>query len=680
VKLRSRFRLRHIPFLLLAALLLMLLLAAPAWAADRPTMTDLSPDYGSVAGRETVTITGTGFTAAGSVNSVTFGDVAASILSVSDTTLVVRTPAHAAGAVDVTVTRQPRPAGDGKSRTLRISFTYLNAPTISTIAPNAVTYPGGKTVSISGSDFLPGMTTVAFNGVPVSGVTVANDTRLNVVVPKMSPGPVVVAVTTPMGTATGSGLLSVTPVNLTITGAVAVNKTYDGTTGAGVDFSHALLVGVIAGDSVTFDSAAYVATFAVKNVDSRQAVTVAGVRLAGPQGGNYTLTQPTGLKAGIAPAGVTATWAVDSKEYDGTIDADVINSELIGVVPADAGQVALAWNRATFDTRFPGTGKTVTLQRPRLTGTAAGNYQLAPVGTTTGSIDRRHLVGTFYFDSKEYDGLLDAVPAGWDLASSSGFAVGVLPADEGRVGLVYDKATFADPYPGTSKPVTVTNPHLSGNAAGYYLLVSIDPATGSIDQRPLTLRVGMDYGSYDGDTAVRDTMTECQLYGLLPEDQDNGKVALDFENPAFTLTLDDPYPGENKHVSVAGASLVGPQADAYYIAAIEPVTCTIEPRDLGVDFTVADKVPDGTTAATITSGPTLFGPGGPGYPGVITGDECSLLYIDATFDTPDPGSNKIVTLNGAQLIGAQAFCYRLTTPCTTTAAITGGEAEGGGSD
>ena len=61
----------------------------------------LSPTGGTTAGGTSVTITGTGFTG---TFSVTFGGTAAAIVSVSDTQIVVTSPARAAGAVDVVVT------------------------------------------------------------------------------------------------------------------------------------------------------------------------------------------------------------------------------------------------------------------------------------------------------------------------------------------------------------------------------------------------------------------------------------------------------------------------------------------------------------------------------------------------------------------------------------------------
>lgn len=66
-----------------------------------PVITSFTPDTGSLAGGQTVTITGTGFTG---TYSVTFGGTAAPIVSVSDTQVVVTSPARVAGAVKIVIT------------------------------------------------------------------------------------------------------------------------------------------------------------------------------------------------------------------------------------------------------------------------------------------------------------------------------------------------------------------------------------------------------------------------------------------------------------------------------------------------------------------------------------------------------------------------------------------------
>jgi hypothetical protein len=81
-----------------------------------PHITSVSPGSGPLTGGTSVTITGTNLAGA---SSVTFGGVAASVSTNTATQIVVTAPAHAAGAVDVTVTVP------GGGTTAVGAFTYL---------------------------------------------------------------------------------------------------------------------------------------------------------------------------------------------------------------------------------------------------------------------------------------------------------------------------------------------------------------------------------------------------------------------------------------------------------------------------------------------------------------------------------------------------------------------------
>ncbi len=73
-----------------------------AGALTAPTIAQVDPAWGPAEGGTTVTITGTGLNQTGYV-AVTFGGYRATITSLSSTTLVVESPAHPEGAVDVIV-------------------------------------------------------------------------------------------------------------------------------------------------------------------------------------------------------------------------------------------------------------------------------------------------------------------------------------------------------------------------------------------------------------------------------------------------------------------------------------------------------------------------------------------------------------------------------------------------
>src|SRR5262249_5244721 len=77
-----------------------------------------------------------------------------------------------------------------------------------------------------------------------------------------------------------------------VTGITANSKVSDSTPKATLSTTGAILVGVLAGDTVTLNTAGASGTFASKDVGSGITVTVSGLTIGGPQAGNYTLTQP----------------------------------------------------------------------------------------------------------------------------------------------------------------------------------------------------------------------------------------------------------------------------------------------------------------------------------------------------------------------------------------------------
>ncbi|OOG77794.1 cell shape-determining protein, partial [Sinorhizobium sp. A49] len=112
-----------------------------------PTVTSISPTAGPTTGGMTVTITGTGFAGA---TAVTFGATAATGYTVNSNTQITATaPAGSAGTVDIRVTT----AGGTSSTSAADQFTYVAAPTVTSISPTAGPTTGGMTVTITGTGF-----------------------------------------------------------------------------------------------------------------------------------------------------------------------------------------------------------------------------------------------------------------------------------------------------------------------------------------------------------------------------------------------------------------------------------------------------------------------------------------------------------------------------------------------
>ncbi len=168
-------------------------------AAAAPTVTNVNPNSGPVAGGTSVTITGTDFTG---VSAVSFGTTpAASYTFVNATTIDAASPAAAgAGPVDVRVTTA---AGTSPINQPGDVFTYTAAaaPTVTGVDPNSGPVAGGTSVTITGTGFT-GTTVVDFGTIAVASFSVNGaGTQITTASPSAAgQGAVDVTVTTPNGT------------------------------------------------------------------------------------------------------------------------------------------------------------------------------------------------------------------------------------------------------------------------------------------------------------------------------------------------------------------------------------------------------------------------------------------------------------------------------------------------
>ncbi|HVE86437.1 MAG TPA: IPT/TIG domain-containing protein, partial [Myxococcales bacterium] len=164
-----------------------------------PQVTAINPATGTTAGGTTVTITGVNFNQ-GSLVSIG-GVFATNVTVLSTTTITATTPAHAAGVVDVTVTRR---IGTGGAATLTGGFTYTAttpppapAPTITRITPPSGTSGGGTAFTITGTNFQPGAT-IDIGGTAATAISFVSPTTLTGVTPAhTTPATVDVKVTNP---------------------------------------------------------------------------------------------------------------------------------------------------------------------------------------------------------------------------------------------------------------------------------------------------------------------------------------------------------------------------------------------------------------------------------------------------------------------------------------------------
>ena len=170
-----------------------------------PTVTNVSPASGPLAGGTSLTITGTNFANGATVAFVelpsnnVFGTPssksAASVTFNSSTQLTVTTPsASSAGAVDVVVMNP-----DFQTATRASGFTYVTgpaAPTVTAISPNFGTTAGGTAVTITGTGFVA-TPTVSIGGSAATGVSFVSSTTLTATTPAHAAGLANVTVTNP---------------------------------------------------------------------------------------------------------------------------------------------------------------------------------------------------------------------------------------------------------------------------------------------------------------------------------------------------------------------------------------------------------------------------------------------------------------------------------------------------
>src|SRR4029077_13658220 len=259
-----------------------------------------------------------------------------------------------------------------------------------------------------------------------------------------------------------SGLTAdITAKNLTISGAAAQNKEYDGNTTATVDFTGASLVGVVSGDAVSINHSAYTASFNTKTVGNGKAVTVIGVTLSGGDSGNYTVSQPSGLTADITAKNLTISGAAaQNKEYDGntTATVDFTGASLVGVVSGDAVSINHSAYTASFNTKTVGNGKAVTVIGVTLSGGDSGNYTVSQPSGLTADIAAKNLtISGAAAQNKEYDGNTTATV---DFTGAS--LVGVVSGDAVSINHSAYTASFNTKTVANGKAVTVTGVTLSG--------------------------------------------------------------------------------------------------------------------------------------------------------------------------------------------------------------------------
>jgi IPT/TIG domain len=190
--------------------------AADAYTfAPVPTVTSVSPTSGPASGGTAVAVTGTDFEGSTFTTSqvtvggqdVTIACGTAPCFTVnSATSITVDVPAGSAGTVDITVTTP----GGTSTTSSGDQYTYVAAPTVTGVTPNAGPLTGGTVVTVTGTGFV-NVSVVTVGTTPVSttcGIapcyTMISSTQLTVDMPAEAAGVVDITVTGTGGTSTKS--------------------------------------------------------------------------------------------------------------------------------------------------------------------------------------------------------------------------------------------------------------------------------------------------------------------------------------------------------------------------------------------------------------------------------------------------------------------------------------------
>ena len=496
---------------------------------------------------------------------------------------------------------------------------------------------GSQTLTLTGTGTLASKNVVTNNSVTLGSLALGNGTN----------GGLSSNYTFTGGTQTAS----ITAASLAVTGITAVNKVYDTTLTAGL--TGTATVTPLGSDSVTVTGTGS-GVFANKNVGTGKAVTVSDYTLGSTDAGNYTIVQPSGLTANITAATLNVSGiSASNKVYDATLTASLTGTASVTALGSDSVTVT-GTGSGVFANKNVGTGKAVTVSGYTFGSTDAGNYTIVQPSGLTANITAATLnVTGISAANKVYDTTLTAsltgtatvTPLGSDSVTVTGTGSGV----------------FANKNVGTGKAVTVSGYTLGSTDAGNYTIVQPSGLTANIT--PATLNVT----GISASNKVYDATLTAGLTGTATV------TPLGLDSVTVTGTgsgvFADKNVGNAKAVTVSGYTLGSTDAGNYTIAQPSGLTANITPATLNVTgVSAANKVYDGTTAATLTGTAVVSALGGDT---VTLGGTGNGVFTDSSVGTAKP-----VTVSGYTLNGTDAGNYTIAQPAGLTADITAAAAIG----
>ncbi|MGK5010830.1 YDG domain-containing protein [Janthinobacterium sp. MDB2-8] len=431
-------------------------------------------------------------------------------------------------------------------------------------------------------------------------------------------------------------------------------KTYDGNTAVA---GGSLTATGVAGETFSVSGAGDASNLTSKNVQAGTALGSAAGLVLGSSGngglsGNYNVLGTAGSSYTVTAKGITLTGinAVD-KTYDATTTAglNTTNVAYSGMIAGD--NVSLGGQGVgSFASKDAGANKTVSVSGFSLSGLDAGNYVVTQPSGLTATISKAELVvsGISAAD-KTYDATTTASLNAAHVAYSGIFAEDNVSLGGQGVG------QFSSKDAGANKAVAVSGYILTGADAGNYVVRQPTGLTASIRKADLSLTglIATDK-VYDATTTAA-LAGSASLSGVMGSDS----VSL---GGTQTATFADKNVGKNKSVTVSGYALAGSDAGNYTIADRKVLTASITPASMTVSgITAADKVYDGSTAATVNAGnATLAGK---------LGSDVITITSTGLFSDAAAGAGKTVNLSSVYG-GADIGNYTIAGQSRAVASIT----------
>ena len=432
-----------------------------------------------------------------------------------------------------------------------------------------------------------------------------------------------------------------------VTGITAQNRTYDGTTDAGLNTGNAAFTGRFGSDELSVTSVS--GAFADKNAGDGKTVNIGNIVLGGADAGNYTLASATATtSADIAKAtisGVTGITA-QNRTYDGTTDAGLNtgNAAFTGRLGSDELGVTSA--SGAFADKNAGNGKTVSIGNIVLGGADAGNYTLADnTATSSADIARATISGVtgITAQNRTYDGTTDA-----GLNTGNAAFTGRIGSDE--LSVTSASGAFADKNAGDGKTVNIGNIVLGGADAGNYTLAeNTAGTTADIAKASISAVTGItaQNRTYDGTTDAGLNTGNAAFTGRIGSDE----LSVTSASGAFA----DKNAGNGKTVAISGIVLGGADAGNYTLLDTTAAgSADIAKASISgvTGITAQDRTYDGTTDADLNTGNAAF-------TGRFGNDELSVTSASGAFADKNAGNGKTVAISAIVLGGADAGNYTL---------------------